>query len=142
MGQSMDIMNINPKVALTKEDDLHIMRRAREIISDPRHWTTEYFARGRWFGTKPYAEGALAINKWWASCFCLRGAICLAIRELGFIDWRPLGGTEMRIAKAMAAMLNLPGNPSASTLSSWHDEQSHAAVLGACDTFIETLRSA
>jgi hypothetical protein len=96
--------------------EIAIIRRAREIISDPEKWTTHEGARDAC--NNPVSAVSKA-----AVCWCAAGALDRAAAELGY-----LGGCEW--GRAAERLCELTPNNS---IVEVNDEEGHAAVLSLFD---------
>lgn len=103
---------------------LEALKSARDLLSDPKHWTQDWYAKnaaGR--GVDP--AGAQA------TCWCVRGAVvrftrCHLAAKPAFVE--------------LAATL---GSQDYHDVECWNDnpERTHAEVLGLFDTTIARLES-
>lgn len=117
-------------------DTLETLRKAREIIADPAHWTKGYFAKD--------AEGRdvepLALC---ATCFCSAGAILKAQGRTTYQlerDEMPKAAL-VELAKTVKPDGDFAQDAWATTIYRFNDHHTHAEVLDVFDRTIERLKN-
>lgn len=104
---------------------LEILFGARELISDPEHWTTETLARDC-NGDPTYYKYDDAVK------FCAVGAICRVNFKFGHVS----SNANNSIIELNSA-IDSPGR-----LDAFNDTHTHTEVLSAFDRAIKSLRRA
>mgnify|MGYP001555919839 CR=1 FL=1 len=94
------------------------LTRARGFIASPDHWTTGYFATDA-NGHNVPANDRRAVR------FCIRGAISLALQQMGAWSWKPNGWTEGQVSRAFEKAAGLKVR----TIATWNNCNYHATVL-------------
>jgi hypothetical protein len=106
--------------------ELQILRRARELISDPERWTTELAARDECNGSvAPWDESAV--------CWCAVGAMERAAHDLG---------VRVSSNAYSAAMERLYALSPHNSVVQVNDVEGHAAVLALFDKALSEKEAA
>lgn len=108
--------------------DLEIMKKARELISDPVHWTQEENSRNADLrATHPTSKTAV--------CWCSNGAVTKAVFDLNYPLYKPLANKVFDGFCVFARKHNIR------SVIQYNDNHTHAEVLKLFDDYIKELEN-